>query len=194
SEAATLTFSLGLPLVPVSWSGLSLVVGVSVAESLDPDKTVPLTLKWPNDLWVWGRKLGGILVETALLQGDASERYVVIGTGLNLEPRDGLGGRNEPASLSEWRADATASTVLNELIVPLATAVRQFESEGFAPFGPRFEARDALRGLEVELSDGRRGRCEGVGSEGALLVRTDAGLSSITSAEVSVRPASGSFA
>ena len=73
---ASLMMSLGLPLAPADWSGLSLAVGVSVAESLQPelpavgnDQAARIGLKWPNDLWLGGsagdRKLGGILVETA---------------------------------------------------------------------------------------------------------------------------------
>mgnify|MGYP006206957517 CR=1 FL=1 len=60
-----LTFSLGLPLAPVDWSGLSLVVGLGVARSLHPE----LRLKWPNDLWLGdaGRKLAGVLIETIAL-------------------------------------------------------------------------------------------------------------------------------
>lgn len=56
-----LTFSLGLPYQPHNWSGLSLAVGLSLAESLGPD----IQLKWPNDLWRQQRKLGGILIEAA---------------------------------------------------------------------------------------------------------------------------------
>ena len=63
-----LTFSLGLPLAPADWSGLSLAVGVSVAESLHPQ----LRLKWPNDLWLDDRKLAGILIETASSGGSAT--------------------------------------------------------------------------------------------------------------------------
>ena len=48
-----LTFSVGMPLSPQDWSGLSLAVGVSVARSLHP----ALQLKWPNDLWFEGRKV-----------------------------------------------------------------------------------------------------------------------------------------
>ena len=79
---ASLMMSLGLPMAPKDWSGLSLAVGVSVAESLQPtlpplgaDQPARVGLKWPNDLWLGGavgavgavgdRKLGGILVETA---------------------------------------------------------------------------------------------------------------------------------
>ena len=80
-----LTFSLGLMLHPADWSGLSLAVGLSVVESLDPHGALGLGLKWPNDIWVrqqdtnqqmletlpktasntW-RKLAGILIETAV--------------------------------------------------------------------------------------------------------------------------------
>jgi len=80
-----LTFSLGLMLHPADWSGLSLAVGLSVVESLDPQDDLRLGLKWPNDIWVrqqdtnqqmletlpktafntW-RKLAGILIETAV--------------------------------------------------------------------------------------------------------------------------------
>ncbi|MHB8950233.1 MAG: biotin--[acetyl-CoA-carboxylase] ligase, partial [Rhodoferax sp.] len=55
ASAGSLTFSLGLPLMPLDWSGLSLAVGVSVVESLHPD----LRLKWPNDVWLHDRKLAG---------------------------------------------------------------------------------------------------------------------------------------
>jgi len=56
----SLTFSLSLPFAPKDWSGLSLAVGLSLAESLHPD----IRLKWPNDLWWQERKLGGILIIT----------------------------------------------------------------------------------------------------------------------------------
>ena len=65
----SLTFSLGVPLRPAQWAGLSLAVGVALADSLAcllPAALRPaLQLKWPNDLWLHGAKLAGILVETA---------------------------------------------------------------------------------------------------------------------------------
>ena len=66
--------------------------------------------------------------------------------------------------------------------------VLQFSDTGFAPLAPRFAQRDALRGRQVQLSDGTTGLCEGVGWSGELLVHTAAGMQSITSSEVSVRP------
>jgi BirA family biotin operon repressor/biotin-[acetyl-CoA-carboxylase] ligase len=83
-ESASLTFSLGLPLAPADWSGLSLAVGVSVAESLDPLGAHKVGLKWPNDVWVNDCKLVGILIETALPSAGRTDapRYLVIGIGI----------------------------------------------------------------------------------------------------------------
>lgn len=193
--AASLTFSLGMPLAPADWSGLSLAVGVSVAESLDPSGEHKVGLKWPNDVWVNDSKLVGILIETAMphAAGQDGQRYVVIGIGINIGARDGDGMRTPPAWLRQWRPEANAPEVLRELAEPLVRAVLAFEAGGFAPFAERFAARDVLRGREVVLSDGTNGLCEGVAWGGELQVRTDAGLQLITSDEVSVRPRGMSF-
>ncbi len=192
AQPASLTFSLGLPLSPRDWSGLSLAVGVSVAESLDPARTAGLALKWPNDLWVHDRKLGGILIETATPQSApssaAAARYLVIGIGLNLDARPSDGMSMPPAWLREWRPDAGAGETLRDVVPPLVRTVQAFAQQGFAAFAERFAARDTLRGRDVQLSDGVAGHCEGVGWGGELLVRTPEGLKSIHSSEVSVRP------
>ena len=199
---ASLTFSLGLPLRPANWSGLSLAVGVSLAESLEPANGQPptLQLKWPNDLWLGQRKLGGILVETASW-GD--QRYVVIGVGLNVtQPEEdfsaatsGTAGKAQsPAPMAATSLQALwpgvdAAWALQAVAAPLVHAVLNFEREGFAPFRARFAARDALAGRRVRLSDGTEGTACGVGPHGALSVQTQHGLQEISSMEVSVRPA-----
>ena len=199
---ASLTFSLGLPLQPANWSGLSLAVGVSLAESLEPANGKPptLQLKWPNDLWLGQRKLGGILVETASW-GD--QRYVVIGVGLNVTlPNEDFSAASSspvgdaqspppmaPTSLQALWPGVDAAWALQTVAAPLVQAVLDFEREGFAPFRARFAARDALAGRRVKLSDGTEGTACGVGAHGALSVQTQNGLQDISSLEVSVRPA-----
>lgn len=191
---ASLTFSLGLPYRPADWSGLSLAVGVSLAESLHPE----VRLKWPNDLWLQGRKLGGILVEVAV-SGDS--RYVVIGVGLNVELPELLPASVAadeaavatlppvpPAALQELVPDWDAGEWLAAVLPALARDLRIFEQAGFAAFASRFAARDALAGLELRLSDGQQGVSAGVGPDGALRLRTTNGVVDVTSAEVSVRP------
>ena len=178
-----LTFSLGLPLAPANWSGLSLAVGVSVAQSLHPG----LRLKWPNDIWLNERKLGGILIETGSF-GDL--RYVVIGIGINIAPRDATGLSTPPAWLQEVHPAMDAGLALLNIAAPLVRAVQMFEAQGFAPFQARFNALDLLAGRAVICSDGTQGLAHGADATGALRVQTDAGLRTITSAEVSVRPLS----
>ncbi|RYF37812.1 MAG: biotin--[acetyl-CoA-carboxylase] ligase, partial [Comamonadaceae bacterium] len=201
----SLTFSLSLPLQPVDWSGLSLVVGISVAESLDPrttGQTGPsrIRLKWPNDVWLSGpdgdRKLGGILVETAGGTGSGTPRQVVIGIGINIcrpesaaaaDP-NAVAAAVPPGALRDVWPDATAAGALVQIIAPLVQALQAFEQSGFAPFQARFAARDVLAGREVRLSDGLHGTAHGVGNNGALLVHTASGMTPVTSSEVSVRP------
>ncbi|MCH2241528.1 MAG: biotin--[acetyl-CoA-carboxylase] ligase, partial [Aquabacterium sp.] len=92
-----LTFSLALPWSPdagdvATLDGLSVAVGVAVAEALHPGVRV----KWPNDLWLHGPrgmpgKLGGVLIEVAPVAagpaGQPAQRLVVIGVGLNVRGR-----------------------------------------------------------------------------------------------------------
>ncbi len=190
----SLMFSLGLLLEPADWSGLSLAVGISLAESLDAAHPAParIGLKWPNDLWLTGmpteRKLAGVLVETASVDG---LRYVVIGVGINICPVELTGqgtGQIAPGCLQDVRPGTDAAQALQLVMAPLVQAVQAFAQFGFAPFQARFNARDVLAGRAVQLTGGMQGEAHGVTETGALLVHTSAGMKEITSSEVSVRP------
>ncbi|MES2945960.1 MAG: biotin--[acetyl-CoA-carboxylase] ligase [Pseudomonadota bacterium] len=219
----SLTFSLGLPLQPVDWSGLSLVVGISLAESLDPGNNLGLGLKWPNDLWLRDAentpnsatnsarkgesKLAGILVETASLEG---LRHVVIGIGINIRAvalaaaaaaaspsASNLPGVMPPGCLQDLYPDADAASTLLRIVPPLVQAIQAFEKFGFAPFQARFAQRDVLSGRAVrvlEAGNTLEGTAHGVSESGALLVHTATGMKEITSSEVSVRPVADSAA
>lgn len=190
----SLTFSLALPLAPADWSGLSLAVGVSLAESLHPE----LMLKWPNDLWWQRRKLGGILVETAGSgDGQTGRRVVVIGVGLNIaRPSDAAVAAPQaeavaampPAGLAELLMGITAGEALARVAPALVRDVLLFEAQGFAAFATRFAQRDALRGQALRLSDGTEGHAAGLDPAGGLLLQTPHGLKTVTSSQVSVRP------
>jgi BirA family transcriptional regulator, biotin operon repressor / biotin---[acetyl-CoA-carboxylase] ligase len=195
---ASLTFSLGLPLAPVDWSGLSLAVGVAVAEALEPSgKLGPprIVLKWPNDLWLrdahtprGGRKLGGILIETVPL---GARRMCVVGIGLNITPVRVADSSSGFACLQELEPQATAPQALLQLAPPLVRALLAFESGGYAAFSERFAARDVLAGRRVQTtqSGARDGIVEGVDERGALRLLADDGRRLlIASGEVSVRP------
>ncbi len=177
---ASLTFSLGLVLSPQDWSGLSLAVGLAVAQSLHPD----VRLKWPNDLWFDGRKLGGILIETAAV---GALRYAVIGIGLNIELPAAQDLRTPPAALRELLPATDAAQALGCIALPLVQTVLRFVTEGFGPLCDAFHARDLLYGHVVQCTDGTVGQARGVDASGALMVHTASGLQKISSAEVSVR-------
>jgi len=204
SAGASLTFSLSLPLAPRDWSGLSLAVGVVLANALEapePGRTPRLQLKWPNDLWLAdapavstvGRKLGGVLIETVAV---GRQRMVVVGVGLNVAPlapgppRD---MRHGFACLQEISPAATAPDALHSVALPLVKALRQFEREGFAGFATAYARRDLLRGRRVTALDpgpggtALEGDVEGVSGNGALLLRVGGSLHLITGGEVSVQ-------
>lgn len=193
----SLMFSLSLPLAPSNWSGLSLAVGQVLAEALQPgaspiagstSATPRIGIKWPNDLWLEGdRKLAGILIETTHFGGQGP-RQVIVGVGINVRPRPEQDLSTPPACLQDLDPRWDAPTALAAVIPALVNCLQRFEALGFAPFQPAFAARDLLCNRPVRLSDGTQGMAEGVGLDGALLVRTALGLEHITSAEVSVRP------
>jgi BirA family biotin operon repressor/biotin-[acetyl-CoA-carboxylase] ligase len=184
---ASLTFSLAMPLAPADWSGLSLAVGVCLADALHPR----VRLKWPNDLWLDERKLGGILIETASSTQSVSQgRFAVVGVGINIDPPPTEGLSTPPAALAELLPGVDAGAALQRVAEPLVRTLQAFESLGFAAFQARFNARDALHDRSVVLSDGTSGTAHGVSETGALLVHTAHGMHAVTSSEVSVRPAS----
>ena len=208
SSGASLTFSLSLPLAPRDWSGLSLAVGVALADALeppDPGRRPRLQLKWPNDLWLVdapvtsaiGRKLGGVLIETVAV---GKQRMVVVGVGLNiaaLTPTQSRELSSGFACLQEFQPGASAPAVLHHVALPLVLALRQFEREGFAGFAPAYARRDLLRGQRVTTRDqthaqaALEGTVEGVSDSGALLLRVGSSLHRVSSGEVSVRMVAG---
>ncbi|MGQ0597430.1 biotin--[acetyl-CoA-carboxylase] ligase [Aquabacterium sp.] len=212
SVGDSLTFSLGLPMrldeVPGGGSALSLAVGLAVAQALEMGLqklgTTPITpaigLKWPNDLWLHGRKLGGILIEASPAPGlDDGQRWVVIGIGLNVRLGQAPEGSAALQSGPFANAGLTPGLVWSWIAPSLLAHVRLFEQQGFAPLQAAYSQRDVLAGQAIGLwaapgqgaasghppSD--TGMAQGVSETGALLVHTDKGLQSWTTGEVSVR-------
>lgn len=199
AAGASLTFSLGVPLAMADWSGLSLAVGLALAEALDdaPSKggAPRLGLKWPNDLWLLdapsagglvGRKLGGILIETVAAP---AQRLAIVGIGLNVAPMHPVDAGTRYACLQEIDPQATPPSVLHRVALPLVKALKRFEREGFAPLASAYAQRDLLLGRAVQTTQPGvpEGVARGVSPQGALKVETPAGLVSVTSGEVSVR-------
>ena len=195
---SSLTFSIAWSCARADSSGLSLAIGAALADALEPPApSAPsrIALKWPNDLWlrddgadattVLGRKLAGVLVETAPI---GRGRVAVIGIGINIgvasrQVADAAAG---VAALAEIEPGASAPTTLARIAPSLFAALRRFDEAGFAPFAERFAARDLLRGRRVAGSGAAgalAGIAAGVAADGALLIETDAGVVAVASGE-----------
>ena len=190
----SLTFSLALPLDVSDWSGLSLIVGTAIADALDqPDAAAPgwkprLQLKWPNDIWLDGRKLGGILIETVAA---GAQRMAIIGVGLNVRASAELSGASFAtgyASLDELIAGISAPEALARCMPALVRALREFPQTGFSPaWLAAYSRRDLLRGQAISAGT-LDGIGQGVNGHGELLLQDLQGTQhAIGSGEVSVR-------
>lgn len=171
--------------------GLSLVAGVAVAEGLRDLGLAQIGLKWPNDLLVEGRKLGGLLVEGGGEAGGPAR--AVIGVGLNVRmPAQQAASIDQPwLDLAQALPQPVTRTAVGAAVLArLLPALEAFDAEGLAPFRPRYAALDALYGREVVVHlDGGQvlGTAEGIAEDGALRLRTPQGLRDFHAGEVSVR-------
>lgn len=190
---SALTFTLGLPLNPPTWSGLSLAVGVVLADALDPDGRLGLGLKWPNDLWHWQRpgaptKLGGVLIETLPSPAPGTGRYALIGVGLNVRTPDLDTGGIAPRGLDHWGPAPQPGEVLARVAPDLLAMLVQFNQRGPQDWLARYARRDVLLRQPIQTSQGACGLGSGIDADGALWLDTGQGRVRIDSAEVSVRP------
>jgi BirA family biotin operon repressor/biotin-[acetyl-CoA-carboxylase] ligase len=146
---------------------MSLRVGLAVADALEPLVSLPIQVKWPNDLMMGERKLGGILCEARWQGGTLG--WVTIGVGVNVRNRVPDGLTRAAISLAEVRPEIT----IDDTLVPIVAALRRIDlrAERLSPVElDRFAERDWLNGREIGAPI--RGRVCGLGEDGALLVQT----------------------
>ena len=174
---------------------VALVAGIAaydaVAAVTPPAVAESLTLKWPNDLLVQGRKLAGILVESQLSESGRLES-ILIGVGVNLAsapaivdyPTTSLARLLTPVCAPVPDPREFAETLGQRLLHWL----EQWEAQGFAPLAPEWNLRaQAMIGCEITSratnSAPATGRFLGVNSQGALLLQTDCGITAHHSGE-----------
>lgn len=171
--------------------GLSLAIGVMVCDALENLGVQKLSLKWPNDIYLDGKKLAGILVE---MSGDFSGPCdVVIGIGINVQVPDAIAEQIEQpwSDLRSVTGGAfTRSLLVGKLLNRILPALALYEDQGFAMWRKRWQALDAFAGRAVIVdNNGQRmaGEAQGVDERGALLLHTSSGLQRIHGGEVSLR-------
>ena len=140
---------------------LAIRVGLGVARALDPFAAAPVSIKWPNDLFVAAGKLGGILVEARWR--DQSLEWVAVGVGINLE-----------VPVDHPRAGALIrGTTRRDVLAAIAPAIRvACAAQGdLAPDEMHaFSEREFVR--DAEIVEPVVGRVRGINTSGALLVDT----------------------
>lgn len=186
----SLTFSLGLALDMADWSGLSLAVGCAIADALEPlveGQSPRLQLKWPNDIWLDGRKLGGILIETVPV---GSQRMAVVGVGLNIHALGSSGSEAQfssgYAALDEFEPGIDAPAALARIAPALVRTLLDFQRQGFVAWQAAFARRDLTLGRMI-TAGALEGESRGVSANGELLIDTAEGLHKVSGGEVSVR-------
>lgn len=171
--------------------GLSLVAGVACAEALHASGYTGVRLKWPNDLLLHGRKLGGLLVEGGGEHGGPVR--AVVGLGLNVAmPASAAAGIDQPwIDLSAHALPVSRNQLVAVLLQHLLPALSRFDEQGLAPFLPRYAALDALQrqSIHVHAADGsvEHGQALGIAEDGALRVHIDGSERRVHAGEVSVR-------
>jgi BirA family transcriptional regulator, biotin operon repressor / biotin---[acetyl-CoA-carboxylase] ligase len=172
-------------------AGLSLTVAVSAAEALEGLGVRGVAVKWPNDLYCQGGKLGGILIETS---GDtAGSIAAVIGIGVNM--RLGVSerkrvGRPITDIATSSAAMPSRTAVLAGLLASVASSLDRFSREGFAPFRQAWLERHAWQGKRVILSQAERrvaeGEVVGIAEDGALELASGRGIQRFHNGELSL--------
>ncbi len=183
---------------PADLPALTLAAGVVVRRALLDSTQVLAQLKWPNDLVVDGKKLGGILVE---LRADSAKRcFAVIGIGINVSLDEA-----ELRRVSDWpegavdlatamgAAPPSRNLLAARILEGLLQLLRRYEDRGFAEYRSEFVTADYLLGRKVTVDDSGdciSGTAAGIDDAGLLLVESHGRVQRVLAGEVSVRPSS----
>ncbi|MGC6390130.1 bifunctional biotin--[acetyl-CoA-carboxylase] ligase/biotin operon repressor BirA [Ewingella sp. S1.OA.A_B6] len=175
---------------PAAAMGLSLVIGIIMAEVLQQLGAENVRVKWPNDLYLKDRKLAGILVELTGKTGDAA--HLVIGAGINLNMRVSASGSIEQGwiNLQEAGVNIDRNQLAATLLKEWRFALRQFEVEGLSPFISRWRNLDNFLDRPVKLLIGEQeihGIERGIDQNGGLLLEQDGIVNAFIGGEISLR-------
>lgn len=184
-------------LAPSMYPQISLVAGVAATEALESFAPGLVALKWPNDLWLGGKKTGGILAETAGTQSTA-DAAVLLGIGINVNlDRDQMTPDIVARATSVRIATGKPCNriaLAAALFERLNRRLGELEQSGFGSIRPLWERYSALTGKRVTVINGserQTGVVKGIDSDGALLLDGEGGPERIIAGDVSLEGAYG---
>jgi len=179
---------------PQDLAGLALAAGVVVRRAIIALTGLPVLIKWPNDLLLDVKKLGGVLVELAAESHGPC--HAVIGVGINVSASPAL--LAVPGSWAGGAVDLATATgecapsrnaLAAALIEALAGLFQDYTECGLSAYHAELTDADYLHERRV-VADGVLGTAIGIGADGTLLLETEAGVSRILAGDVTVRPES----
>jgi BirA family biotin operon repressor/biotin-[acetyl-CoA-carboxylase] ligase len=186
-----LALSLGvrLPMAPDELGGLSLCVGMAVADALRTVGVHGAALKWPNDVLVDGRKIAGILVE---IHRAGTQTDVIVGVGINFRLAEALRQQiGQPViDLEELGGGFSRNEVAGRLISSLVDFADGFAVSGFGPMRQAFDRLHWFHNRTCTLLIGEQrivGRVRGVTDSGELALEIDGQVRTYNAGEVSLR-------
>lgn len=192
APGSALTFSLAWKFMrPLAGLvGLPLAVGVAIAETL-ASFGIDAQLKWPNDVLRDGRKLAGILIETATVNdGGQPAIWAVVGVGLNIILPEQLVTKIG-VPVAQMSDGIDRDQLMASLWRHLEQALAEFDAAGFDAFMERWNRLHAYAGQMVTIIDRGRtlheGRAAGVDQSGRLQIDTGAGPVMVVAGDVSLR-------
>ena len=184
------------PAIPISEiPRLSLVAGVAVADAMDATAGGIAGLKWPNDVWLRRKKVGGILAQ-ALIESAETNPIVLLGIGINVNLRseqipEELRDR-ATSLLAETGAECDRRALAAKLFARLDMRYRQAQTSGFAALRAEWERYSVLSGRRVSVQDGvsvHYGVVRGIEADGALVLENAGTLTRIVVGDVTVEGA-----
>ncbi|MBE1301755.1 MAG: bifunctional biotin--[acetyl-CoA-carboxylase] ligase/biotin operon repressor BirA [Alteromonadaceae bacterium] len=154
-------------------SGLSLVIGVATVNALEKIGVSGLSLKWPNDVYLHGTKLAGILIEAESMPDNSCG--AVIGVGINIQLPEDIKEIDQPFTdiASHTNESIDRNRIAAEVIGAYREVLAQFTAEGLLPFKSRWMELDHFSGAEIAVSTGEQkvlGINQGIDDSGALLL------------------------
>lgn len=192
------SFCFFLPVGVPYLHNLSQVLAISAAKTLRR-YNVDIILKWPNDLLLSGKKLGGVLCETVI---ERNEIGIINGIGLNVNvPESLLSTIDQPSTslLVESKHEFNVDQLTNDLAIEYENHLKLLKKEGFAPFLPELQAlMSSWINKTIHLSQGekkeikKQGIFHSINSDGTLNFYCDGVLNRIVSGEIDERSGTSS--
>jgi BirA family transcriptional regulator, biotin operon repressor / biotin---[acetyl-CoA-carboxylase] ligase len=173
---------------PKKASQLGFVVALAVGDALRAVISAGdrIAYKWPNDILVGDRKIGGVLIETEIGEGGGFI-VLVVGVGINLASAPAATELPATSVAALGREPPAPGTMLELLASQLDAWLRRWRTAGFAPIRSAWLAEAALLGLPIRVRlDGSElhGRFRDIDGEGVLLLETADGVRHISAGEV----------